>query len=260
MRSLSARLRRPSSKALACLGLFAALWLSTADSQAGTLSVVGQSRWEQVAHIYDGDTFRSDKGEKVRLLGINTPEIAYNDRPGQPLGNSAKRRLSELIGGELVELRMDSDKQDDYGRTLAQVYRRDGSWINGLLVREGLALVYTFAPNFRWTRELLAAEAEARAAGLGIWANERFRVLKSGEVSADHIGQFRLIRGKISDPGDWTFRLGALHISVPKKSRPWFKDGLKQLQDGRHVMVRGTIRSAGGGRLYLALHSPYDIE
>ena len=260
MRSLSARLPRRSPGLFTALGLFVPLWLIAAGSQAGTLSVVGQSRWVQVAHVYDGDTFRSDKGEKVRLLGINTPEIAHNDQPGQPLGNAAKRRLSELIGGELVELRMDSDKQDDYGRTLAQVYRRDGSWINGLLVREGMALVYTFAPNFRWARELLAAEAEARSAGLGIWANKRFRVLESREVSAGHIGQFRLITGAISGQRTWNFRLGNLAVSVPVKSRPWFKDGLDWLKPGQTVVVRGTLRTSKKGQLYLALHSPYDIE
>ena len=260
MRSLSARLRRQSLSSLALLGLFAALWLDVADSQAGTLSVVGQSRWVEVAHVYDGDTFRTKKGEKVRLLGINTPEIAYNDRPGQPLGNKAKRRLAELIDGELVELRMDGDKRDDYGRTLAQVYRRDGRWINGLLVREGLALVYTFAPNFRWTKELLAAESEARAAGAGIWANARFRLLESSELSADHIGQFRLVQGSISALEHWGFRLDDLRISVPKNSRRWFEKGLNELREGQQVQVRGTIRSAKNGRLYLALHSPYDIE
>ena len=253
-------MRRPSPKALALLGLFAALWLAAAGSQAGSLSIVGQSRWVEVEHVYDGDTFRTDQGEKVRLLGINTPEIAHNDQPGQPLGSAAKRRLSELIGGELVELRTDSDKRDDYGRTLAQIYRRDGSWINGLLVREGLALVYTFAPNFRWTKELLAAETEARSAGLGIWANERFRQLESREISNDHIGQFRLVRGEISGLERWGFRLDKLRISVPKRSRRWFDKGLNELREGQQVTLRGTIRSAKNGRLYLALHSPYDIE
>ena len=242
------------------LGLLAALCLTAAGSQAGTLSLVNHSRWVEVKHVYDGDTFRTVKGEKVRLLGINTPEIAYNDKPGQPLGSAAKRRLTTLVGGELVELRMDSDKRDDYGRTLAQVYKRDGTWINGLLVREGLALVYTFAPNFRWTNQLLTAEAEARASGLGIWSEKRFQVLESSDIANRHIGQFRLVRGKISDLDDWRFRLGKLNISVPIKSRPWFKKGLSQFKNGQNVIVRGTIRSSRGGELYLALHSPYDIE
>lgn len=261
MPSLSEHLRRITRKffltgrLLACLSLLPAVFVA----EAGTLSIVGQSRWVEVAHVYDGDTFRTSQGEKVRLLGINTPEIAHNDNPGEPMGNKAKKRLQQLIGGQLVELRMDREKRDTYGRTLAQAYLRNGSWINGLLAREGYAFVYTFAPNFGWVKALLKEEAAARSRELGIWKTGRFRSLSSRRVTSEHIGQFRLVTGSVSSLREWSFNLDGLMISVPKKFRHWFKDGL-EIKDGQNITVRGSIRLSRGGKLYLALHSPYDIE
>ncbi|MDX8407972.1 MAG: thermonuclease family protein [Mariprofundaceae bacterium] len=233
--------------------------LCTNAVQAGTLSQVGQSRWVHVGHVYDGDTFRSDSGEKIRLLGINTPEIAHNDKPGQPLGKQAQRRLTKWIAGKTVHLQFDRQRKDNYGRTLAQVYLRDGDWINARLLREGLAHVYTFAPNFRWTPALLANEKLARTRHLGIWNNDRFRVLKAAEINSSHIGQFRVLEGKVSQPRLWRFRMGQLNITVPRKYRQWF-DKTPHFAAGQTVRLRGTIRSGNRGALYLALHSPYDID
>jgi len=251
-------LERLRSKLTTCLAAALCL-LCTSAAEAGTLSQVGQSRWVHVSHIYDGDTFRSKSGEKIRLLGINTPEIAHNDKPGQPLGKQARHRLTELIAGQTVRLQLDRDRKDTYGRTLAQIYLHNGDWINDRLVREGMAHVYTFAPNFRWTQALLASEKEARSRHLGIWKSERFRTLKAGEVSSRLIGQFRVLEGKISQPRPWRFRLGQLNITVPRKYRQWFEK-IPRFAAGESVRVRGTIRAGNGGALYLALHSPYDVD
>jgi len=223
------------------------------------VSVIEQGRWVNVQYVYDGDTFRTRQGERVRLLGINTPEVAHNDEPGQPFGIEARDRLKTLIEGKSVQLRLDSDHKDNYKRTLAQVFLRDGSWINSQLVDEGMAHVYTFVPNFRWAEALLQAEKRARQKKLGIWKSERFELLDAKKVTHQHIGQFRVVRGKVKHPGRWKFQLGKLHISIPKKYRPGFEKGLK-LNSSRIVIVHGTIRVSSQGRLFLALHSPYDIE
>jgi len=261
MPSLSEHLRRITRNIHLPAWLIAVLCLLSAISaaEAGTLSVVGHSRWVEVAHVYDGDTFRTSKGEKVRLLGINTPEIAHNDNPGEPMGNKAKQRLKQLIHGQLVQLKTDREKQDTYGRTLAQVYLRDGSWINGLLLHEGYAFVYTFAPNFRWVKELQLAEAHARSRQLGMWKTERFRLLDSKSVSKKHVGQFRVVEGIVSKSWQWRFRLDKLLVSVPRKYRQWFKSGQIASRGGK-VTIRGVIRLSGKGQLFMALHSPADLE
>jgi len=226
---------------------FLFLLLVSPNGEAGTLSVVGQNRWVQVAHVYDGDTLRTAKGERIRLLGINSPEVPHNDQPGQSMGDEAKQRLTELVDGKLVQLKMDKEKQDVYGRTLAHVYLRNGTWVNAQMVREGLAYVYTFAPNFRRVSELLQAEIEARNNKRGIWRTERFRVLDGKSISKRHIGQFRVARGTVSTIQKWKFRLDKLWVSVPQKYRHWFKNGLLA-HNGQKVTIRGTIRLSGKGQ------------
>jgi len=240
--------------ALICLLLFAA-----GASQAGTFSVIGKSRWVNAAYIFDGDTFRTRSGERIRLLGINTPEVAHNAQPEQAYAKQAKRRLTQLILGKTVQLRLDKEKKDKYGRTLAQVYLRDGRWVNNILVDEGLAHVYTFAPNFYWADALLRTEKMARIDMRGLWKSSRFRVLNASEASSGHIGQFRLVRGYADAVTPWRFRLGSLSISVPRKSRRWFTPA-DLPHKGQKVIVRGMIRASSTGHRFLALHSPFDMK
>jgi len=241
--------------ALLCLLLCAA-----SIAQAGTFSIVVQSRWVSVAYIFDGDTFRTRSGERIRLLGINTPEVAHNNQRKQPYADDAKRRLTQLILGKSVRLRLDREKKDKYGRTLAQVYLRDGRWVNNLLVREGLAHVYTFAPNLYWADALLRTEQNARRDMRGLWKSRRFRVVDASDISNHHIGQFHLVRGYVDAVQSWRFRLGKkLTISVPRQSRQWFTPA-DLPRNGQNIVVRGVIRTSSTGHLFLALHTPFDMR
>jgi len=213
-----------------------------------------------VGRILDGDTFVSARGEHVRLLGINTPEVAHEASPAQPMGAAAARALSRMIAGKAVRLDFDIQHKDDYGRTLAQVYLRDGSWVNGDMVRTGMAHVYTFTPNVRWAGRLINLEGPARRARLGIWANPRFAKLEANRVSADQLGQFRVIHGQASriSRNGYGFHLGRLGVSIPRKYRQYFRHP-PLIKAGDDVVVHGVVRKSSSG-LYVALHSPYDME
>ncbi|MBL4775397.1 MAG: thermonuclease family protein [Mariprofundus sp.] len=230
-----------------------------AQAGGGTFSVIGQARWVQVASVFDGDTFRTRRGEKVRLLGINTPETAHGSQAAQAYGVEAKRRLRQLIVGQSVQLRSDKDKRDKYGRTLAQVYLRDGRWVNDIMVKEGLAHVYTFAPNFYWADHLLKSEAMARRDMQGMWKSTRWRILDAADISNRHIGQFHLVRGYVGALQTWRFKLGELSITVPRKSRLWFTPA-DLPKAGSRVLIGGVIRISSTGNRYLSLHSPYDLR
>jgi len=231
------------------------------EVEAGTFSQIGTSRWVTVSTVYDGDTFKTVSGEKVRLLGINTPEVARDDNPGEPLAEQATLGLKRLIQGETVRLEFDKEQKDRYGRLLAHVYLRDGTWTNSQMVELGLAHSYTFAPNFKHSADLLKRERTAREKKLGIWATSRFKPLQSSAVEKRHIGQFRVVYGSPSSiqKKGWGFKLKHLSISIPKAHRKWFKSA-PTLSQKKHVVVRGKIRISSRGKLYLALHSPFDLE
>jgi len=231
-------------------------------ASAGTLSWIGEERWVTVSKIYDGDTFKTRRGEKIRLLGLNTPETRHGDEPGQPGGKQAKAALKKLILGKQVRLRFDKEKKDRYKRTLAQVWMRDGLWINGWLLRQGYAHLYTFEPNSRWAKKLLQEERIARSQKLGIWRTTRFKVLDSQHIPNKSIGQFRVAQGTVGNKTDkkgWGFRLGKLYISIPKAYRKFFKRP-PNLKKGQKVIVRGRIRISSKEKLFLSLHSPADLE
>ncbi len=116
--------------------------------------------------IIDGDTIEIAGKEKVRLLGIDTPE------KGQYYYQEAKDRLTELIGGKEIILEPDQTNKDKYDRLLRYVYVNRTDLVNIVLVREGLATVYIIPPDNAYEEDLLKAEAAAREQNLGIWQYE----------------------------------------------------------------------------------------
>ncbi len=236
-----------------------AFLLSAGTGLAAGVNVLAAGVWARAARVVDGDTFVTARGEHVRLLGINAPEIAHGGEPGEPLGEMARAWLRKRIEGRLVELVFDVQRRDAYGRLLAQVFLRDGSWINGELVERGLAHVYTFEPNHRFAARLLALEQTARKARRGIWRTSRFAVVDARRVGRRMIGQYRVVQGIVQRPRRWRFRLGRLVVSIPRKARVWF-DGPLRLHEGMRVEARGVIRMGRRGTLYLALHSPWDLR
>jgi len=226
---------------------------------AGTLSIIGDGRWVSVAKVYDGDTFKTRSGEKVRLLNLNTPEIQHRDNRAQVGGNKAAFALKKLILGKQVRLSFDKEKKDRYGRTLAHVWMQDGLWVNQYMVEEGYAHVYTFEPNTRWVKKLLKAEHIAQEEKRGIWATKRFKLLNSQSLSSKFIGQFRVIRGKVDSIKNWSFRTGKLHVSIAKKARKIFQKP-PVLRLDQTITIRGKIRISSKGKIFLSLYSPADLE
>ncbi len=243
----------------ACL-LFLLLY-AFMPARAGTFSVIGQSRWVHVGYIFDGDTFETAAGERIRLLGINTPEVAHQDKSGQVMGDEATRGLTRLIAGKTVRLGFDVERRDIYGRTLAQVWLPGGTWVNGEMVRLGLAHAYIFTPNLKWAKTLVALERTAREKKLGIWHTRRFSMLAARHVTARNIGQFRVVCGTVRyvSRSRYFFRLSRLGVSIPRTYRKWFSHA-PLIHKGQAVFVHGVIRRGRSGELYLTLHSPADLE
>jgi micrococcal nuclease len=127
-----------------------------------------------VVHPVDGDTVDVRLGqveERVRLIGIDTPESVAQDRPVECFGPEAKARLAELLPeGTEVRLERDVEARDRFNRLLAYVYRtEDDALVNLVLVQEGYAESRRYEPNVARQADLDRAEEAARAAGRGLW-------------------------------------------------------------------------------------------
>ncbi len=124
-----------------------------------------------VTRVVDGDTvevrFRGRELD-VRLIGIDTPETVAPGQPVECYGRAASRFATRRLAGLRVRLEFDVERLDRYGRTLAYVWLGD-ELFNETLVREGYAMVATYPPNVRYVERFVAAQREARSAGLGLW-------------------------------------------------------------------------------------------
>jgi len=124
-----------------------------------------------VERVVDGDTIVVTGGERVRLIGVDTPETADPRRPVGCFGSEASAFMSRLLPeGTPVRLVGDAEPRDRYDRLLAYAYRLpDGLFVNAELVRQGYAVPLTIPPNVAHTGELVALAGQAREAGRGLW-------------------------------------------------------------------------------------------
>jgi micrococcal nuclease len=137
--------------------------------RATVVSVPGDET--KVERVVDGDTIVVTGGERVRFIGMDTPETKDPRKPVQCFGREASARTERLLPpGTAVALVYDVDRIDRYGRTLAYVYRAsDGLFVNASLVRDGYAVAFTVPPNVAKADEFVRLARQARQAGRGLW-------------------------------------------------------------------------------------------
>lgn len=121
-----------------------------------------------VVKVIDGDTIELSNGEKVRYIGIDTPELHHPQRSVEYFAREVYEANRRLVEGKKVRLEFDVEKRDRYGRLLAYVYV-DGVMVNEWLVANGYAQVATFPPNVKYADRFLKLEKEARRLKLGLW-------------------------------------------------------------------------------------------
>jgi micrococcal nuclease len=119
-----------------------------------------------VTEVIDGDTITIAGGDRVRYIGIDTPEIHPQV---EAFGREAWQANRELVEGKAVRLERDVSETDKYDRLLRYVWV-DGTMVNAELVRRGLAEAKAYPPDTKYRSFLEQAEAEARQAGRGMWA------------------------------------------------------------------------------------------
>jgi micrococcal nuclease len=124
----------------------------------------------QVEYVYDGDTLLLTTGQRVRLIGVDTPETVQRDHPVEPFGPEATQFTRAFVAGGEVRLEFDRERLDRYGRSLAYVWIGD-RMLNEELVRAGLA---RFEPQYHYSetmkRRFRVAEENAKLAQRGMWA------------------------------------------------------------------------------------------
>jgi endonuclease YncB( thermonuclease family) len=129
-----------------------------------------------VQRVTDGDTFVATVGghrERVRVIGVDTPETVAPNRPVEPYGREASDFAKRFLTDATVRLAGDVEARDRFGRVLAYVWLADGTFWNALLVAEGYAQQLTIPPNVAYAPLLRRLAAQARGQDRGLWTRKR---------------------------------------------------------------------------------------
>jgi micrococcal nuclease len=149
-----------------CILVSSQIFGSETKLQAGVLYDVSQ--------VIDGDTIDIKVGnttERIRVLGIDTPETVDPRKPVQCYGKEASNKAKELLGDHKVKLSFSPDRelQDKYGRYLAYVFRDDGLFYNEYMLANGFAREYTYGKAHQHTQEFKNLESQAKSHNKGLW-------------------------------------------------------------------------------------------
>ncbi|OGF26480.1 hypothetical protein A2242_03585 [Candidatus Falkowbacteria bacterium RIFOXYA2_FULL_47_9] len=148
----------------------------SAETSTGSKSLVDEKKYFIVTRVVDGDTIDvsiDGQVERVRLIGINTPETVDPRKPVECFGKEAGDKMKELLVGKKVSLAADetqSDKDID-GRLLRYVWREDGLFVNKEMVKQGYAYEYTHKTPYQYQSDFKLMQRYAQAVALGFWAD-----------------------------------------------------------------------------------------
>ena len=212
--------------------------------------------WFSVKEIINGKSFILNTGDKVRLASIQVPNVQEIDtaghygRPGEPMGEEAKKALAGLLANSKIRIDYNPGKRDRHERLLGQVYDDKGNWIQGQMLAQGYAMVYSFnddAPEI--IQKMLVEERKAITAKSGLWSHPYFRIISPLET-AQYINRFKLVEGKVISVNrshdniylnfseQWR---GNFAVFISHKNRNAFDYVKLQVLVGQKIRVRGWI-------------------
>jgi micrococcal nuclease len=205
-----------------------------------------------VTAVYDGDTikvrFKNEQEKKVRLIGIDAPEIENLREEVKFRAQMAKRFVFFYLYKKTVKLSYDWEREDKYGRLLAYIWTEKQGLFNKFILSEGFAEAYLFFP-FKHKAEFIEAEKEARKLENGLWKKGPYPSILASEVRA-HTGKLLSVKytcSRVQTKGKFVF----LHSSgeefsalIPRENVSFFPeiDSFK----GKALIVTGFLEEYKG--------------
>lgn len=220
---------------------------------------------ERVRWVLDGDTLETGSDERVRLIGINAPEMGRDAEPAQPLARESRRTLQDLIDGSggRVSLQYGRETRDRYGRRLAHIFASDGSSINAALLAAGMGTWLVVPPNLGLSDCYRRAETEARTQGRGVWGLDAYRAVPVETLRPGSTG-YRRVSGRVTRIGRGR---GAVYVNLgPRLGLKVVDDDLTYFRDvdfddwvGRELVAGGWL-SHSRGRFKMRVRHPAALE
>lgn len=203
----------------------------------------------QVARVVDGDTLVLKSAAKIRLIGINTPELGYAGKQQQPGAEAAKVALQRLLSASNWQVHVCTgvERQDRYGRQLAHLSGVDGQNIAAQLLRQGVGWAIAVPPNLSRLACYESAESEAREHKRGIWKQSPVKAtsLHGNETGFHHI-QGHIVRVGESRSALWLNLEGGLALRITWKDWKAFNLADPEKLVGEDLEARGWLYQRKG--------------
>lgn len=143
----------------------------------------------KVASVIDGDTIELENGERLRYIGMDTPEKNDPRKPVQCFAEQASQKNKDLVEGKQIKFYKDVAERDKYQRLLGYVYLEDGTFVNLELVKTGYAFSYPYPPDISKQEEFNKAQANARERKIGLWAGCSVSETSPGRLQTNAINK-----------------------------------------------------------------------
>lgn len=204
-----------------------------------------------IRYVHDGDTVHLNDNRKVRLIGIDTPELARRHKnqnlAADAYAKEARDYARDLIRhyGNQVRLMPGTERTDHYDRKLFHIQLSDGSSLQSRLLQAGLAVAFTTPPNQQLKHCYQSAEAVARKNNNKIWTLEKYRNIAANKLTLKHHG-FHIVQGKIKHIGEskkafWLNFYSNFSSRIDKRDLKYFPFALNSLLE-KEISVRGWLR------------------
>lgn len=223
----------------------------------------------RVVRIIDGDSFVIDLGEgelSVRLSAIQAPRTRQRANKAWPFSAEAKAGLSALIGGRMVRLSYGDSRRDRFGRAVAQVqtltFDSDVDlWVQGEMVRLGLARVYSWRGETADMAALYRLETQARDRQRGLWSDDFYAVrAPDPDPLAQYVDSLQIVEGVVTSVADVRGRIylnfGADYktdftVAIARKNVKNFEDIQPLSLTGARIRVRGWVELINGPMIWM---------
>ena len=220
-----------------------------------------------VKYVHDGDTVKLDDGRKIRLIGINAPELARDGRKAEKHALAARDLLRSLLSkhNNHIQIVHGKERKDHYQRLLAHLFLPDGTNLQAQLLSYGLAAAITIPPNKHFSSCYQQIEKRAYCEKKGLWSH-KIPTLADLDDSANG---FHILKGKLqaiqkSRKGLWLTLEHGLSLRITTQQLALFDQQRLKSLIGQSIIVRGWLQPKRnpkpGQRFYMQLKHPSSIE
>jgi len=205
----------------------------------------------RVNYVYDGDTLQLEDGRKIRLIGLDTPEVfsrhRHIDNDIKAVGEKAKAALQQQLNrsDQRVSLAYGAQRFDRYKRSLAHVFLANGENLQAWLIGQGYGVAFTTPPNDSMSDCYQKQETQAIEANRGIWKMSRYQIKRTNQLNEKSDG-FHRLQAKVTRIRQANHRINLLlddnvELNIFKKDLINFNAYMLNNLEHKNIQVRGWL-------------------